>query len=189
MVTRTCSLDGCERERYQYQKMCVQHHSRWYRYGDPYHKPGPRYVDLRGQRFGTLVVRERVGNRWLCDCDCGGTRLAGTSGLNRSGGKSTCNSKSVRSAHYRVEVPGYTGAHDRVRTQRGSASTYPCCVCGGAASQWAYDHGDPDEATAVGPGGSVLHYSVKPQHYDPMCISCHKNYDLERIRDVERVSF
>lgn len=37
----------------------------------------PRLIDLTGQRFGRLVVVERVENsadgraRWLCRCDCG----------------------------------------------------------------------------------------------------------------------
>lgn len=38
-------------------------------------------IDLTGQRFGLLTVRERAGvarekkAAWLCDCDCGGTRI------------------------------------------------------------------------------------------------------------------
>lgn len=36
-----------------------------------------RIIDLRGQRFGKLVVREYIdAQRWLCDCDCGGTKIA-----------------------------------------------------------------------------------------------------------------
>ena len=37
--------------------------------------------DFTGQRFGKLVVREKVGNskngktKWVCDCDCGGTTI------------------------------------------------------------------------------------------------------------------
>lgn len=39
-----------------------------------------KFIDMTGQRFGRLVVRERVGtlrNRpsWLCDCDCGGIKI------------------------------------------------------------------------------------------------------------------
>ena len=36
-----------------------------------------RIIDMRGQRFGKLVVREYINDqRWLCDCDCGGTKVA-----------------------------------------------------------------------------------------------------------------
>ena len=36
-----------------------------------------RIIDMRGQRFGKLVVREYINEqRWLCDCDCGGTKIA-----------------------------------------------------------------------------------------------------------------
>lgn len=36
-------------------------------------------IDLTGERFGKLVVREKLPpisdgrTRWLCDCDCGNT--------------------------------------------------------------------------------------------------------------------
>lgn len=45
-------------------------------------------VDLTGQRFGRLVVLERVENsktgssRWLCKCDCGKTRIHSAGTLN-----------------------------------------------------------------------------------------------------------
>lgn len=54
------------------------------------------YLDLTGQKFGKLTVKERtnvpeyIKNKervyWLCDCDCGGTLIASTSNLR--GGRS-----------------------------------------------------------------------------------------------------
>lgn len=48
------------------------------------------FNDLAGQRFSCLVAREATDQRskggqvlWLCDCDCGGTRLAKSGELRR----------------------------------------------------------------------------------------------------------
>ncbi len=45
-------------------------------------------LQLTGQRFGSLVVRQRVQSpttrsRWLCDCDCGRTTIVDGTNLNR----------------------------------------------------------------------------------------------------------
>ena len=48
-----------------------------------------KYIDLTGQRFGRLTVKERVPGRrgssalWRCACDCGGTRITSASALKR----------------------------------------------------------------------------------------------------------
>ena len=53
------------------------------------------YPELVGQRFGKLTVIERAENcpsgqrRWLCRCDCGGTRITTTSYL-RNGRARDC---------------------------------------------------------------------------------------------------
>lgn len=57
----------------------------------------------------------------------------------------------------------YSGRHARVRKVRGSASDYPCGVCGGTARHWSQVH-DTD--------GLDPH-----EHYRPMCVSCHFAYD------------
>jgi hypothetical protein len=69
----------------------------------------------------------------------------------------------------------YRSAHTRVVSHRGRASEHPCCVCGAAAEDWAYDHADPDERVE---GGLV--YSPDPMHYQPMCRVDHKAFDLAR---------
>jgi hypothetical protein len=33
-----------------------------------------RALDLSGQRFGRLVAVSKADGRWLCHCDCGGTK-------------------------------------------------------------------------------------------------------------------
>lgn len=72
---------------------------------------------------------------------------------------------------------GYTAAHDRVRRLHGSASEHPCSQCGDAAYHWAYDHSDPHELVQV-INGSACPYSPDPDRYRPMCVPCHKEYDL-----------
>lgn len=72
---------------------------------------------------------------------------------------------------------GYGTSHDRVKRLLGSASEYACHHCGGQARHWAYDHGDPGER--VDPRG--IAYSTKPEHYQPLCVSCHKRFDLDHI--------
>ena len=49
-----------------------------------------RYIDLTGQRFGKLVVKEyapsdgRKGAFWLCQCDCGNTTVVAGQELRRA---------------------------------------------------------------------------------------------------------
>lgn len=51
----------------------------------------PGCIDLTDQRFGLLVVLERVENsrdghsRWLCKCDCGNTCVVSQENLHREG--------------------------------------------------------------------------------------------------------
>ena len=84
--------------------------------------------------------------------------------------------------HERVEQPSYYGAHNRVKSRRGSASQY-MCACGAQARDWAYDHADPDELTAVirHRTGSVstAPYSASIDHYIPMCRPCHLAFDRQ----------
>lgn len=67
---------------------------------------------------------------------------------------------------------GYMAVHQRLRRERGPASAQDCRHCEGKASDWAYDHGDPDHKMAKnGP------YSVDLNHYIPLCRRCHKTLD------------
>lgn len=72
---------------------------------------------------------------------------------------------------------GYRAVHERVRRHRGPASANPCAHCGAPARHWAYDHTDPDELTASeGP------YSTDESKYIPLCVSCHKYFDLAHLQ-------
>ena len=79
---------------------------------------------------------------------------------------------------WRGDDCGYGGAHDRVTRMWGApASAWSCADCGGPAAHWSYDHADPDEKSAE-VNDCVLPYSLKPSHYQPRCVPCHKRFDL-----------
>lgn len=75
-------------------------------------------------------------------------------------------------------IVGYHTVHMRLHAQRGSASQHLCVSCGGRAKHWAYDHADDLEL--VDERGS---YSMDLNRYQPMCVSCHKLFDLEKINE------
>lgn len=191
MTDTTCSLPDCERplKRAGY---CYGHYMKNWRYGTPYPPNGwmqgdretqarvqrERLVDIQGQRFGSLVVVERVGHQWRCACDCGGERLVNAGDLNRYGDANTCGDRRI---HRRTEVAGYTAAHQRCRSDRGRVQLHDCIDCGRSAQHWSYNHDDPDERLAIGLSANPVAYSLKPEHYSPRCVRCHKRFDLGRI--------
>ena len=69
----------------------------------------------------------------------------------------------------------YSGAHGRIRSRRGRAGDLICLHCGGPAFQWAYDYSDPNELCDA----DGQRYSEDPEHYLPLCVSCHKKHDAK----------
>lgn len=49
-------------------------------------------------------------------------------------------------------------------------------MCPAVAEEWSYDHGDPDELAGLD-HGRELPYSLKIQHYQPLCTPCHRRFD------------
>ena len=136
-------------------------------------------ADLLGQKFGHLAVVEWGGysgesprrSVWVCRCDCGEECLVLAGNLRRAKYCSPlCRMRWADNA-------GYRAAHERVRCRMGRAGNYTCS-CGAQAQEWAYDHTDPNEMTGVSAGFEVV-YSLDPDHYKPMCCSCHRKYDAE----------
>jgi hypothetical protein len=70
----------------------------------------------------------------------------------------------------------YSGAHMRVRRERGLAGDYTCIDCGQQAAEWSYDGRDPNAliGTAQAEGKP---FSTDPEHYVPRCKPCHLRYD------------
>jgi hypothetical protein len=75
-----------------------------------------------------------------------------------------------------VRTPSYRSAHHRVSRVRGKASEHRC-PCGARAKDWAYMHTDPDQIEGVTGKGTRAWFSVKPEHYEPRCRSCHTKMD------------
>lgn len=137
--------------------------------------------DLTGQRFGRLVVlaqaedtfqgRQRKRN-WMVRCDCGTEKVAGatvlTTGRTRSCGCLLRETNTLK----RMAAPRYQSFHTRLRRDRGSAAEQRCVDCDQRAEEWSYDHQDPEELAQDG-----VRYSVKPEHYQPRCRSCHRRLD------------
>jgi hypothetical protein len=179
MGDNTCKVSDCDTpiKRGGY---CYAHYMKNWRYGTPTPVHEPTWVDITGQRFGTLTVQHRVGSRWLCLCDCGQKRHASAGELNRTGDMNTCGD---RTKHYRLDTAGYGAAHRRCTTDRGCIATHTCIDCDGQAQHWSYNHTDPDER--LGKAGNFdqpVPYSLDPSHYSPRCIPCHKRFDLKHLR-------
>lgn len=73
---------------------------------------------------------------------------------------------------------GYVGAHARVYRTRGPARNH-LCGCGKPATQWAYNHAEPDPDEMVSDRGQ--RYSGDPARYLPMCNRCHRLFDKKWI--------
>lgn len=171
-----CQVQGCMNnvKRASY---CYSHYMKNWRYGTPTPDHEPRWEDLTGQRFGSIVILKREGQRWLCLCDCGVTTLARVGDLHR-GTKQSCGN---RSAHHRSDDIAYCSAHDRVRNDRGRIATQSCVNCGDQAHHWSYNHTDPNESLAYGISKNPVAYSTDPAHYSPRCVTCHRRFDVARI--------
>ena len=160
-------------------------------------------IDVTGQRFGRLIVLERVPGpskhpKYLAQCDCGETTQATSTNL-RSGDVRSCGCLrrevsaglikqvahlSPRSVpgQERVEVPTYRAMHLRLDQARGKASEHPCADCGGPATEWSYDGQDPMALVGT-KNGSRVTYSLNPIHYDPRCTPCHRAFDAAQRRE------
>jgi hypothetical protein len=75
----------------------------------------------------------------------------------------------------------YSAAHYRVRSARGEVTGFSCKVCGNGAVNWAYNHNSTQEVVEV-VRGCVVPYSENPEDYDPMCRSCHNDFDSGRVK-------
>ncbi len=64
--------------------------------------------------------------------------------------------------NWKGDDASYRSKHERVERARGKASVHACEHCDAGAKEWATIHDTP---------GS------EPQHFIPLCISCHRLYD------------
>ena len=71
----------------------------------------------------------------------------------------------------------YPGAHMRVRRLRGPASEYECQDRGLPATEWSYNHNDPNEWQGWHPTKCVWLPCGQPEFYSPRCKKCHARFD------------
>lgn len=157
-------------------------------------KYGHRRVDLRGKRFGRLLVVDHVDNgdgvaRWACECDCGNTSIVPSSRLN-SGKTKSCGCFSIEVSRERAKtVFNKSGPEhprwlpDKSDDERARARTnefklwsravklfydFTCQRCGERGGKLNSHH--------------ILSYSEYPSHrfnvHNGMClcIDCHKEF-------------
>jgi len=151
-ATSPCSVDDCERPR-RTRGWCHAHYQRW-------RATGAAPQSAVGGYRQTCTVKECT---------------------NKHMGRGYCSMHSQRFRRHgdplHVAEPGYTALHMKIGKDRGAASNYECAHCGGRAAHWAYDHLDPDERIGKD-HGRMLPYSLDLDHYMPLCLSCHKRFDL-----------
>jgi hypothetical protein len=198
---KVCVEDGCERP-VKSRGTCGAHLERERRrrlYGPPQrvfgerkpcaaggcdrltYTPGTDHCRMHYYRLrnnGTLVPKIVRGERGPCGAsEC--TRLVRTPGL------AYCDKHQQRYAkhgdpsvvgvgNYRGEAVTYKGAHERVYALHGPAARHPCVDCGALATEWSYDHSDPDPRTCELRGSP---YSTDPERYEARCHGCHVRYD------------
>lgn len=139
--------------------------------------------DLTGQRFGRLLVVSYIAatsgvSRWECICDCGERFTVRSSSL-RSGYTRSCGCLFLEVvSRPQKEVVGYTGAHRRIRKERGKPSDHLCVDCGKSAEEWSYDGDDEERHQLM--NGTRLAFSLNPSSYSPRCRKCHSRYDDRR---------
>ena len=183
---KECDVTGCGKPaRTHTAELCPMHYHRMYRNGSLQRlELQPKWVDITGERFGTLTVSERRDQRWLCVCDCGAERLASAGELNRTGDANTCGTP----GRHLSEDIGYNAAHGRVHRLHGPARDHLCVDCSQPAAHWSYNHDDPDERYASGLSDGPIPYSIDPQHYSPRCVSCHKTFDIGRAHHTTQAA-
>ncbi|WP_200215402.1 hypothetical protein [Micromonospora coerulea] len=139
-----------------------------------------------GNRYGTLTLLDRIEGsgepRALFRCDCGNVKALQINNVAR-GVTTNCADRVNHPDPRRKDRLTYDGAHNRVKGQRGSASDY-LCRCGKQAEQWAYSHADFRQRADSEGRETGRPHSANPDHYLPMCRSCHSRFDSTHRRLV-----
>ena len=156
-----CAVEGCENMR-DSRGWCKMHYTRWLRDGAP-GEPGRRDDHVGCKIEGCNNPHQGLG---YCRLHYERVYKHGDPmyALRRDG---------ERNPSWRGDDVKYGGVHQRLRMQRGSASSHGCDRCDAPARQWAYDHTDPDERITE----DGMPYSIDVQHYIPLCIACHREFD------------
>jgi len=180
--TRNCIADGCDRAAQCLDRtVCLMHYKRFKRHGDlttvgrKWSPPNPDKAECAVTECSTA---EDGASGY---CKMHGTRLR------RHGNPivtiaTTDRAFPVGGFHYAWSGSNatYRAMHQRVKKLRGKASDYACVDCGQNAAQWSYDHSDESQID-----GHPGPYSIDANRYRPMCVKCHKGFDMARIMGLK----
>jgi len=159
---KECSVDGCNKE-YVASGYCGMHYQRWRSTGNPGEATPKRIADQGDCQIDRCEQKARA--RFLCEKHLKRFYDFGEDGITRI------------SERDQLHILTYNGAHKRTTARRGRADQHACIRCGDRAGEWAYQHNDPQEVWDE----RGIPYSLDPNHYEPMCIPCHRSFDLERL--------
>lgn len=165
-----CSVEECGRKLHA-RTWCSTHYLRWRKTGEP----GSAQL-LRMARNPVCSVdgcKRPTHARNLCDPHYRRFASSGAVGSVQVVPSVPPAKRRDANPQWRGDAIGYDAAHVRVKAARGSAKEYACRLCGGPATEWAYDHSDPNEQYADRRGP----YSTDQRCYFPACRPCHKRYD------------
>lgn len=157
-----CSVEGCD-ETADSRGWCRGHYLRWWKTGS--------VGEVAFRRYGLIDVCSADGcdrpHRTKGFCDMHYRRLK--RGV-------PVDSRTFLRPPPKMRADSYAAVHDRLRRERGRASEHDCIACGEQASQWAYQHNDPEPLL----NAAGMPYSTRINHcYAPMCRSCHGQLDSD----------
>lgn len=169
-----CSIEGCTKPK-RTRGLCNAHYERWRKHGTtgppslkPWGVTGCKVPGCdRPHRSNGYCTLHR--QRWATHGDPLKVIHPGTNTPPRYGASNPA---------WTGDDATYGSAHNRLRQQRGPAGDHPCQHCGRMAAHWAYDHQCPDERTGTDHGRPAV-YSLNPDHYMPLCVRCHRHFDVE----------
>lgn len=168
---RNCSVEGCTNSgRMATKTLCAMHYGRKKRTGSV-GPPGSLYDPDRGCSVEGCE-EEHFGRGW-CSKHYSRWKVTGDPLTERPVG--------VNVKPRPVPVPyNWRTMHTHLEREQGKARRRKCTYCGAQARDWSYNYEDPDVQYEP---GNEMPFSLKLEHYIPLCSSCHHRLDnLNRAR-------
>jgi len=171
-----CTIQDCEK-RPKGRGLCGMHWWRWRHLGDPEAEVAVRILE----HPDTCTIEEcdrPYATRGLCGTHYMRLRMHGDPHTVLP----TYQPTGEASPSWVGDDASYSTVHWRLR-HRQPAKNESCRHCGGPASDWAYDHQDPNEKVSE----RGLPYSTDLNRYMPLCRLCHKTFDNHWIAQGAQV--